>query len=285
MPTGFLFGFNGQEKDNEVSGAGNSYTAEFWQYDSRLGRRWNVDPIFKVWESPYACFNNNPIAKIDPSGQNAENANHTKPEKSKISKWWNRVLDKRAARKFDRKVRKAVERDFDKLTKAGQVDLGDRDDYNQKLEELKDKYSAKYGNKKWFKRASSIGSELSTITTLINLNFHDGNENNNGPDPEQSFDRDVMVDKGSLSIEERLKNGEEHKIPLNGMSDSRVPDGIIPKNSQIRVDGNFDANPNNLSIFYYDENGNEVPIGLSGATLHNNYPNSVPILTVVILKR
>jgi len=47
-------GFQGQLKDNEVFGKGNSYTAEFWQYDSRLGKRWNVDPVTKPWESPYA---------------------------------------------------------------------------------------------------------------------------------------------------------------------------------------------------------------------------------------
>ena len=44
---GYRFGFNGQELDNELSGKGNSYTAEYWQYDSRLGRRFNVDPVVK----------------------------------------------------------------------------------------------------------------------------------------------------------------------------------------------------------------------------------------------
>gem|GEM_PF-4005236 len=61
-------GFNGQEKDNEISGNGNNYTAEFWQYDSRLGRRWNVDPILKPWESLYATFGNSPILFSDPNG-------------------------------------------------------------------------------------------------------------------------------------------------------------------------------------------------------------------------
>ncbi len=62
------YGFQGQEEDDEVSGDGNSYTAEFWQYDSRLGRRWNIDPIVKYHESPYACFANNPISFTDPNG-------------------------------------------------------------------------------------------------------------------------------------------------------------------------------------------------------------------------
>src|SRR5690554_5822353 len=64
----YRYGFGGQEKDNEVSGKGNSYTAEFWQYSPRLGKRWNIDPVVKPHESPYATFANNPIWFIDPSG-------------------------------------------------------------------------------------------------------------------------------------------------------------------------------------------------------------------------
>jgi len=56
------------EKDDEINGEGNSYTAEFWQYDPRLGRRWNVDPLTYPWQSSYAAFNNNPIYYIDPLG-------------------------------------------------------------------------------------------------------------------------------------------------------------------------------------------------------------------------
>ena len=69
---GYRYGFNGQEKDDEIGiGEGNSYTAMFWQYDSRLGRRWNVDPVVKPWESSYVCFSSNPISYIDPDGDNA----------------------------------------------------------------------------------------------------------------------------------------------------------------------------------------------------------------------
>jgi|GEM_PF-2006760 len=64
----YRFGFNGMEKDNEISGQGNSMTAEFWQYDSRLGRRWNIDPVVKPWESSYATFLGSPIRVLDPNG-------------------------------------------------------------------------------------------------------------------------------------------------------------------------------------------------------------------------
>jgi hypothetical protein len=56
------------EKDDEIVGSGNIYTAAHWEYDARLGRRWNVDPITQPWQSPYATFNNNPIIFVDPSG-------------------------------------------------------------------------------------------------------------------------------------------------------------------------------------------------------------------------
>jgi len=67
----YKYGFNGMKNDDEIYGNGNSYTAEFWQYDPRLMKRWNVDPIVKPWETPYAAFSNNPILNIDPKGANA----------------------------------------------------------------------------------------------------------------------------------------------------------------------------------------------------------------------
>jgi RHS repeat-associated protein len=64
----YRFGFNGQEMDDEVAGDGNSYTAQFWQYDSRLGRRWNVDPVYSNAASNYQSFSNRPIVMVDPNG-------------------------------------------------------------------------------------------------------------------------------------------------------------------------------------------------------------------------
>lgn len=73
--TGTEFGFGSQREDNEIYGEGNSYTAEHWQYDPRLGRRWNMDPITKPYESPYATFGNNPIYYNDPHGADKEGPN------------------------------------------------------------------------------------------------------------------------------------------------------------------------------------------------------------------
>ena len=77
---GYGFSFNGQEKDDEVSGAGNTMTAEFWEYDSRLGRRWNVDPIPTIGISDYACFENNPICLTDVNGDSPKGDGKKKPK-------------------------------------------------------------------------------------------------------------------------------------------------------------------------------------------------------------
>ncbi|MBP7540599.1 MAG: hypothetical protein KA802_11755 [Saprospiraceae bacterium] len=64
----YRYGFNGQEQDDEVYGNGNLNTAMFWEYDTRLGRRWNTDPITNESFGPYTSFNNNPIIMVDPYG-------------------------------------------------------------------------------------------------------------------------------------------------------------------------------------------------------------------------
>jgi len=59
---------NGQRKDDEVYGAGNLNMAKYWEYDTRLARRWNIDPVTKMWQSPYLTFRNSPLIYIDPNG-------------------------------------------------------------------------------------------------------------------------------------------------------------------------------------------------------------------------
>lgn len=66
----YRFGFNGQERQPEL---GSSYTtAEYWMYDGRLGRRWEIDPVVKGYISPYATLGNNPIFYNDVNGDDWE---------------------------------------------------------------------------------------------------------------------------------------------------------------------------------------------------------------------
>lgn len=61
----YRFGFNTQEKDDEVYGEGNLNTALFWEYDTRIGRRWNIDPKPRVGISDYSVMDGNPILLND----------------------------------------------------------------------------------------------------------------------------------------------------------------------------------------------------------------------------
>jgi GH24 family phage-related lysozyme (muramidase) len=67
----YRYGFNGQEKTDEIAGTGNHTTAEFWEYDSRIGRRWNLDLKPSVGISRYAALDDNPNLQSDPLGDSA----------------------------------------------------------------------------------------------------------------------------------------------------------------------------------------------------------------------
>lgn len=67
--SGYSYGFQGQERDDEVSGNGNSYDFGARIYNSRIGRFFSIDPQARSFESPYAFAANNPIAYIDINGE------------------------------------------------------------------------------------------------------------------------------------------------------------------------------------------------------------------------
>ena len=62
----YRYGMNGQERIPEW--APEHYTARYWEYDSRLGRRWNTDPVVVPALAPYATFENNPVRFSDKLG-------------------------------------------------------------------------------------------------------------------------------------------------------------------------------------------------------------------------
>mgnify|MGYP001305607891 CR=1 FL=1 len=68
----YRMGFNGQWKDGEFSGTdGGHYEFKFREYDCRIGRFWQVDPLFKdyPWNSTYAFAENDVIRAIDLEGK------------------------------------------------------------------------------------------------------------------------------------------------------------------------------------------------------------------------
>ena len=79
----YRYSINGQEKSDELNE--NLTTALYWEYDSRIGRRWNVDPRPNTAESPYLCFSGNPIFNSDRLGDTLRGVNEVNAKRAKES--------------------------------------------------------------------------------------------------------------------------------------------------------------------------------------------------------
>lgn len=76
----YRYGFQGQEKDDEIKGEGNSLNYTFRMHDPRLGRFFAVDPMTRKYTylSPYQFASNQPIHAIEFEGlENKEDLNKT----------------------------------------------------------------------------------------------------------------------------------------------------------------------------------------------------------------
>ena len=72
----YRYGFQGQEKDDEVKGAGNSVNYKYRMHDPRVGRFFACDPLEGQypWNSPYAFSENKVIAWIELEGLESDPA-------------------------------------------------------------------------------------------------------------------------------------------------------------------------------------------------------------------
>ena len=98
------FGFNNQEKVDEISGNGNHNTALFWEYDNRLSRRWNMDPKPNSSLSVYSTFSNNPIWFSDLMGDTIIISNklrHNEGWMKKYSIWANSKEGTKFLKKYE----------------------------------------------------------------------------------------------------------------------------------------------------------------------------------------
>jgi RHS repeat-associated protein len=76
----YRYGFQGQEKDDEINGEGNSVNFTFRMHDPRVGRFFAVDPLTHQypWYTPYSFSGNKVIAFVELEG---------KEEVSYLEKW------------------------------------------------------------------------------------------------------------------------------------------------------------------------------------------------------
>ena len=75
----YRYGFQGQEKDDEVKGNGNSINYKYRMHDPRVGRFLSLDPLQKSfpWNSPYVFSENRVIDGLELEGLEVKNFNIT----------------------------------------------------------------------------------------------------------------------------------------------------------------------------------------------------------------
>ena len=66
----YFYGFQGQEKDDEVKGEGNSVNYKYRMHDPRIGRFFAIDPLASKYphNSPYAFSENRVIDGVELEG-------------------------------------------------------------------------------------------------------------------------------------------------------------------------------------------------------------------------
>jgi hypothetical protein len=142
----YSFSFNGQERDDEVAGVGNIMTATFWEYDARLGRRWNIDPKSYSWESSYSTMGNNPICMNDRNGdkwkdpaKDSKKASELKANLKKREKELGKEAERyeRKAKRFDGKNQEKFEK-YSNLAKIAKEGFKQMNDAQRELEVMGD---------------------------------------------------------------------------------------------------------------------------------------------------
>lgn len=88
----YRYGFQGQERDDEIKGAGNSYNYEYRMHDPRIGRFFATDPLEAKYpyNSPYAFSENRVIDGVELEGLEVElvNGQNGKKEANWVGHGW-----------------------------------------------------------------------------------------------------------------------------------------------------------------------------------------------------
>jgi len=91
--SGYRYGFNGKENDNEVKGEGNQQDYGMRIYDPRLGRFLSIDPLIADYPelTPYQFASNMPVVAIDLDGAESK-VTTTDHYYGKSGNLWNRTF-------------------------------------------------------------------------------------------------------------------------------------------------------------------------------------------------
>ena len=142
----------------------------FWEYDTRLGRRWNLDPVDQVSISNYAVNKLNPIWFSDPLGNVAKGS-------TKEFYAAKRKIDDKVS-KYDQKISNAVEKGNNKRAERLKEDATPwkemQSDFNSIIESKTEFYYTALPNEDK-SRQSGGGSSYNFDKDRVDINFYEGN--------------------------------------------------------------------------------------------------------------
>lgn len=280
----YQFGFNSQEKDFDIIEG--LYGAEYWEYDSRTGRRWNVDPVVHASISGYACFLGNPIYFADPSGAEGEpNGGGTtgkpkggddvilqsKPEIGEVvctpKGWLMRVLVKIGVKiaNIGEKLAVLGRKTGNIGEKLGNL-LNKIEDKMPKLHIWGDESSSEFSlGKKTKKNVSNFdNAELMKIMELVNLGVVEKFKGNPGPKTIDEAAKDFADQALSLK-EQRDEEEKKRNAPiLHNWTAKDVQTKV--ENSRQQMNGN-NMHPNSIgTLNSYDKDSNLIQFKTNGDT-------------------
>ncbi len=281
----YPMGYNGQLKVNEIAGLGNHNTAQFWEYDTRLGRRWNLDPKPQISISDYAAFGNNPIWRNDVLGDTwdvATDANTQKDVKSLGGKYAKVSESGRVSLDYGNMTQEKI----DKLLSENQglklvsdlVNAQEAFYYSSNFEPTGITDAAN-GNEVNFDPSITKGmNALNKVGTPIYAYFFNAAKTPYGKDafgrkppqllPKKGYDGQVAIAPGNAVHQgSRLETTEEFKI-VNGAAQMSRETKPVPTFIQVRKQ---------LIMHELRENMKRVQDGLEYLPAHDETDKTLPV--------
>jgi hypothetical protein len=220
----YKYSINGQEKEIELNK--NITSALYWEYDSRLGRRWNIDPVLLPNESPYLVNGGNTILYLDPLGD----------FKTKFGAQWNKFWhggDKVGKNKYGEWY----------VSKKKVYDDGAKGNGKDVLDEVKigtEKYYGK-GRRYYTAAAEKLGEE-ERIKADIQINGENSRY--------QIFNSDREAGLASLSYVGLLL---PNPIIRSGTIASNVTKAVNQTNTAVLKNGYYEVNGFKFTEYYYNK--------------------------------
>lgn len=224
----YRFGYQGSEKNEEIHSG--SYTTEYRQLDTRIGRWLSKDPVVHHFMSPYISMDNNPMFGRDPNGANTIVRKRKKKKKDHITIVYKGVI----------------------VDETGKLSKEELEQVQQSIvKQLKESYTGNSENASWSikvrlrvgKKARGKGSRRESVVHLITNGFNtpNGEQRFGGSTSFGGFDAYVNLNEtngsntnsfvGNVKTFEQIGKTAAHEIGHNmGLPhflDSKDPNGAL----------------------------------------------------------